>query len=132
MIQRRNPNRVPNLKLGSTVKKLAVETLQSAEEVAGTVTDTLVTLRSGVELVYNAIDEANIESRTDVALAIQSGLDRLMSAGMSETEARKYLQCEEVTVAVTPPKVHTSKQSSFLTVDQNRMKPDPQTTTSGE
>jgi len=95
-----NKKRVPkNIQLGKSVKSVAVSLIDTIEETTGTLTDVAITTRSVVELVHGALQEPIAEQRIDLALTIQSGLTQLEAAGMGEEEARRYLQCEEITVS---------------------------------
>lgn len=104
------------IQLGTSIKSVLVEGITTVREVAGTVTDVAIALRGGVELVHLTVEEAVIEARTDVALTTQAGLDRLIGAGMSEAEARRYLQCEHMAVPSklriqSPDEANGSKQT---------------------
>lgn len=97
IVRRRRVNQDP-IKLGSKAKEVVGEAVDTIVATAGIVTDTVIATRGVIELLHNSIEEANVESRADVAIAIQTSLNRLISIGMSEEDARTYLQCNDAPI----------------------------------
>lgn len=96
-----NKRRDRSVKIGGSVKSVAISLINTVEESAGIIEDTAVTARSMVEMVHGALQEPIAEQRIDYALTVQSGLALLKEKGMTEEEARKYLQCEDIRVTTS-------------------------------
>lgn len=78
--------------LGKRIKVTAVSTLDSVVELAGTVADTITTVRTGIELLHGAIQLPIMEQRIELAHLVNNGVKELIDAGMSEEQACEYLQ----------------------------------------
>ena len=78
--------------LGKRIKVTAVSTLDSVVELAGTVADTITTVRSGIELLHGAIQLPIMEQRIELAHLVNNGVKELVEAGMTEKQACDYLQ----------------------------------------
>lgn len=78
--------------LGKRIKVTAVSTLDSVVELAGTVADTITTVRTGIELLHGAIQLPIMEQRIELAHLVNSGVKELAEAGMTEKQACEYLQ----------------------------------------
>lgn len=78
--------------LGKRIKVTAVSTLDSVVEFAGTVADTITTVRTGIELLHGAIQLPIMEQRIELAHLVNKGVKELIEAGMTEKQACEYLQ----------------------------------------
>lgn len=85
-----------DLALGSRLKTTTVASLDAITEASQTIADTVTTVRSAVELMHGALQPAIMEQRIELANTAHKGIKDLMSKGMSEADACKYLQVEHV------------------------------------
>ena len=96
--------------LGKRIKVTAVSTLDSVVELAGTVADTITTVRTGIELLHGAIQLPIMEQRIELAHLVNNGVKELVEAGMTEKQACEYLQ-----VPFVPLVPKTSKLANVVT-----------------